>query len=223
MTQPATVAAGQARALATASWTDTFTVTGSPQQFGKAGEFTLFILIDGNLVLASEPPQSSVYLRVFIRFSDSYGADSRLVGGMQIKRMNDGSVQTLPMDGALIGPGTWSLRVKFHFSRTTYIMASAEVLADARASAVTVAEGVKRGEATADFGHTLEWAGLHDLRDEGGSPVPNFTVNSDSGYDYVAGSVSPKPVITPSVSGSRTPTGWRAVGPRHWSLMRRLA
>lgn len=203
MTSAGTVAAIDAQALTHTTWSDTFTIDGGPQLFGQPGELTARISINGNLHLASDPFGANVYFRVFVRLYDSYGADTRFVGGTMIRHANDGTLQTVPMDGALVGPGMYQTNFQFHFGRPTYITAWAEVLADARAASYSVAEGLKYGAAVSDYSHAVVWAGIKDLHLPGGASVTNFTIVSDSGYDYVPGTPTnaPTPALCCGASG----------------------
>lgn len=219
MTAASTVVAAQGRALAHASWTDTFTVSAGTQPLGQLGEFTVDLKLSGYLLLGSDPPQSSVYIRLFVRVADSYGADTRFAGGTLIKRANSGSLQTLPMDGALIGPGTYPVKFRFHVGRPATLTAWLESEADARAATVSVAEGVRFGQATSDFAHTFSWAGVTEVRVVDGAVLTDAAIASDSGFDYQLGAIPEAPVITrvqAVTEGMRLE--WTDLGPRPYTV-----
>jgi hypothetical protein len=184
------------QATAYSYWNDNFTISSSSQPPGQLGEMTVLVFITGDMTLQCDYPQSSVYFRLSVRVYDSYGADTNFAGGTQTKIALDGTVQTLAMDGALVGPGLWPVRCQFHFGRPTYVTAWAEVFADARASATNVSQGTVGGYASSDFSHSVIWGGITNVRGSGGASVTNFTITSDSGYDYLFGTVTNSPVIT---------------------------
>jgi hypothetical protein len=212
-------AACASQTTAYSSWNDNFTISSSSQPLGQLGEMTVLVLISGTLALDSDYPQSSAYFRLSVRVNDSYSADTNFAGGTQIKVANDGTVQTLPMDGALIGPGLWPVRCQFHFGRPTYVTAWAEVFADARASATNVSQGTVSGYASSDFSHSVLWAGITDIRVAGGAAVTNFTMTSDSGYNYLLGTPTNAPVITLiQVTPQGLALKWTDLGPRDYTV-----
>jgi hypothetical protein len=48
-------------------------------------------------------------------------------------------------------------------------------------------------EATADFGHTLLWGGISSIKDSQGNPITNWSVTSDSGFNYAESADVPEP------------------------------
>jgi hypothetical protein len=62
-----------------------------------------------------------------------------------------------------------------------------------------------------DFGGTATWAGIFDLRDEAGAPVPQFEVTSLSGTDY-RGAIVPEPGAALSVYAAVVALAWRRRG-----------
>jgi hypothetical protein len=208
--------ASQARA--NSYWNDNFTISSSSQPLGQLGEMTVLVRITGDMTLQCTYPQSSVYFRVSVQVTDSYGASTNFAGGTQNKIALDGTVQTLPMDGALVGPGLWAVPCQFHFGRPTYVTAWAEVWADARASATNVSQGTVSGYSSSDFSHSVIWAGITNVQ-VGGVAVTNFTMTSDSGYNYLLGTITNAPVITRIQS---LPQGlaldWTDLGPRSYTV-----
>ena len=211
-------AACASQTTAYAYWSDNFTISSSSQPLGQLGELTVLVFISGDMALQCNYPQSTVYFRLSVRVSDSYGADTNFAGGTQTKIALNGTVQTLPMDGALVGPGLWPVRCQFHFGRVNYVTAWAEVIADARASATNVSQGTVSGYSSSDFSHSVIWAGITNVS-VAGAPVANFTMISDSGYDYLLGTITNAPVITRIQS---LPQGlaldWTDLGPRSYTI-----
>ena len=154
---------------------------------GALGEFTVNFQLNGNPFLGSDPPHSSVYVRVFVRVADSYRADTRFASGTMYNRANDGSLQTLPMDGALIGPGVYAMKFRIHFGRAASLTAWLESEADARAHVNLVAQGARFGQATSDFRPSLTWTGIAEVRVADGPLLDDVSIASDSGFDYRRG------------------------------------
>jgi hypothetical protein len=211
-------AACVSQARAYSYWNDNFTIGSSSQPLGQLGEMTVLVFISGDMTLQCNYPQSSVYFRVSVRVNDSYNADTNFAGGTRTEIALNGAVQTLPMDGALVGQGLWPVRCQFHFGRPTYVTAWAEVFTDARASATNVSQGTVSGYSSSDFSHSVIWAGITNVN-VAGVPVANFTMTSDSGYNYLLGTITNAPVITRIQS---LPQGlaldWTDLGPRSYTV-----
>jgi hypothetical protein len=216
---PGMVAANASQTSAMSYWNDNFTISSSNQPLGQLGEMTVLVLVKGNMDLQCHDPQSTVYFRLSVRVNDSFGADTNFAGGTETMIANDGTVQTLPMDGALVGPGLWPVHCQFHFGRPTFVTAWAEVVADARASATNIIQGTVNGHASSDFSHSVIWAGITDVRGAGGAAVTNFTMTSDSGYNYGIGTISDALAITRIEA---LPQGltleWTDLGPRSYTV-----
>jgi len=199
-------------------WIDNFTISSSTQPLGQLGEMTVLVFISGGMTLQCSYPGSTVYFRVSVHIQDSYGANTNFAGGTETTIALNGTTQTLPMDGALIGPGLWPVRCNFHFGRPIAVTAWAEVTADARASATNVNQGTVSGYSSSDFSHSVIWAGITNVN-VAGVPVANFTNTSDSGYNYVLGTITNAPVITRIQS---LPQGlaldWTDLGPRSYTI-----
>jgi hypothetical protein len=201
-----------------ADWIDTFTINSSTQPLGQLGEMTVLVRITGDMTLQCSYPQSTVYFRVSVHLQDSYGANTNFAGGTETQIALNGTTQTLSMDGALVGEGLWPVRCQFHFGRPISVTAWAEVYADARSSATNVAEGTASGYSSSDFSHSVIWAGITNVN-VGGVAVTNFTTTSDSGYNYLLGTITNAPVITRIQS---LPQGlaldWTDLGPRSYTV-----
>jgi len=184
----------QATADVQGSWDDHFTLNAAPAYSGQLGSMTVTIYVGGSLFVSGYYGASTSF-QFTSQLSDSAGTNNVLQGGKRLYVDSNGAVQTQPLDGLLLGPGILQRTVYFHFGRSIYVKTYAHTSVYADANAYVPGHEYSDSEPTSDFGHTIVWSGISDVRDAAGNPVTVTNV-SDSGYDYLSGTAAESPVIT---------------------------
>ena len=75
---------------------------------------------------------------------------------------------------------------------TLYMQLDAEASASVLSFDATTGNGGNAG-ATSDFSQTLLWGGISGVTDSQGNPITDWTVTSDSGFDYSQPATEPEP------------------------------
>ena len=174
----------------TAGWDDSFVIT-APGQSG-IGWVDVMLGFGGQLSVDGSQSRSTYGVDLFLVGEDLFMKDF-------FGECFDPSGPKVCTGGDLVGdplssypmPGEDPLRVRFTFGQPIFL----DIRLDARGDA---AES-ERGQATA--APTLRWLGIAQVLDAIGPPehqVPNFTVMSDSGFDY-ARAAGECEGVTPSV------------------------
>lgn len=176
------------RGAALATWDDRFTVNAGPSLSNQLGELTATIVVRGQLSHVSTRTDAGLYFRLSCQLADSRGGGGSVTnfrGGTLLKVNAQGGVDALPLDGSLLGPGTYQIPIRFHFGAPIAVAVSGQVDADARETVTASAQGVRTAESIGD--QWIAWGGVHQVRLLSGEPVSDYSIVADSGYDYGSG------------------------------------
>jgi hypothetical protein len=134
---------------------------------------------------------------VSVRSFASAGAQLTLWGNGVVGHLNQQSallaaesteqVSTLGTGGGGINPPSsipvsFVVRVGSPFHLTITLDALASAVADSGIDPQN--PGTASADSIADFSHTLSWGGITSVTDSDGNPITDWTVTSDSGFDY---------------------------------------
>ena len=179
-----------AHATASGGIGDSFTIraAGAPGLMQGTASFSVLALLSGVTQVAGSldpaiPGNAEVYLswtaRMVVSGNSGILGDLSLSGGCNsLSSFNDGQFRC---GGDLLGLHSMSL------SFATGQTLSVDIEGEVRTS---VFGGQSRGgmaQATglADFGNTMAWGGIHDVRDALGNPVTGFSaLSASTGFDY---------------------------------------
>lgn len=191
----ATSLSAQGRGVATASWDDRFVINAnSPALLGQPGELRAVLAIQGSLAHTSSRTDAGLYFGVSCLLTDTFGGGStNFHGGTLLRANGSGVVETLPLNGSLIGPGLYEIRLPFHFGQRISVAVWCQIDADARELATLPAQGKRRGESLGNA--QVFWSGMSDVRTAAGALVTDFTTTSDSGFDYGRGTRLTPPTL----------------------------
>lgn len=182
-----------AQATVIAGWTDTFTIN-SESLNGTRGRLVAGLRVDGHFEWTVDPLALTTVSPIMDQFygallSLNSGVDSATVSGGQEHRISYGSGEQwgpAPGAGPERAPGLWTIELDFVFGSPLLLQI------EGRAHTAAVAQACPTSpcslhtfvNSTADFGHTMYWAGLLGLTDAHGNSVSDYTVHSESGFNY---------------------------------------
>jgi len=182
-----TEASGGARFLINATVQDTLTID-APGLTGTAGSANLGFRVDGVLAAAVDAsyPRSDGQAEGLAIVAANLVANTTAFGAL---RADVGNPEWMGLPPVL-GFFEEFLGGVVHFTYGTPIDVFVSFYSEGRARAQSNDESDTVGglPATAtlvsDFGNTITWAGVADLRDADGNPITDFTAFSDSGTDF---------------------------------------
>lgn len=157
-----------------AAFSDVITIS-APGLNGTTGSMLLGVFVDGALSTANGGNNAAVSSYAF------GGAVAYAGGGREVLVQSPGFGDINPaetLDEEFLGDV-----VSFVFGQPFPFFFRLEVEGEATASVSEPGHGVV-ATFVGDFGHTMTWAGVLDLRDASGTPVVDFDVTSDSGTNY---------------------------------------
>ncbi len=173
-------------ATATAGWVDSLTFS-APGLAGTTGYYRPRLDVHGSFggqaAGTHHPYESSASGSFVVTVSVSTALPGRVQqrSGYCIARPGG------PCEAAGDPFGSWLLDpVPFVFGRAFTLDVSASA-----GTSVRAVEGGS-GNATALLGNTIEWLGISEVTDASGNPIANFTLTSQSQFDYAAAAV-PEP------------------------------
>lgn len=183
-----------AHATITAGWTDTFTIDGGPLLNGTRGHLVAGFRVDGSFDWTVDPLALTTVNPVMDQYYGSVlslnsGVESASIMGGQQHRISYPGVEQwgpAPSFGPERTPGLWTIDLDFVFGRPILLEM------EGRAHTAVVAQACPNSpcslhtlvNSTADFSHTAYWAGLLGVTDAQGNSVSNYTVHSESGFNY---------------------------------------
>ena len=195
--------ASTAKGFAGGSWNDAFTINGTLQQNGQIGHFDAGVLVDGTGVMdyivdasVNNPASLREYFRAVLSLTTLSGAPT-VSGGQERDIDFTGNQVVGPFGGPLLAPGLYPIGIDFRFGTPIQVHGSLEVQTFAQAIA-TSAFPSSSLSSTVDFGHTMQWNGITGITDSQGNPVTNYSVSSDSGFDYRFAPQEPHAVPVPA-------------------------
>ena len=94
-------------------------------------------------------------------------------------------------------PGLWTIAIDFEFGTPIQVDIWGHVASSVKSYACPLGTCVPMSNigSTVDLGHTMFWDGFLGVTDSSGSPVNDYSLSSDSGFDYRHSAV---PVPEPS-------------------------
>ncbi|MCP9472992.1 MAG: VPLPA-CTERM sorting domain-containing protein [Nitrospira sp.] len=183
-----------AQATVIAGWQDTFTIN-SESLNGTRGHLVAGFRVDGSFDWTVDPWALTVANPVMDQYYSSMltlnsGVDSASTRGGQDHRISYPGVEQwgpAPGAGPERAPGLWTIELDFIFGSP--LLLQIEGSAHTAAVAFACPGGSPCSlhtftNSTADFSHTAYWAGLLGVTDAQGNSVSNYTVHSESGFNY---------------------------------------
>lgn len=162
----------EADVVAGVAFSDVITLS-SPGRNGTPGSALLGVFVDGTLSTANGGNDSEVSSSAF-GWSTVYGSDREILVASPDPFLNPAEILAEEFLGRVV-EFVWGQPFAFSFVLEVSGDATASVSEPGRAVVATF---------VGDFGHTMTWAGIQDLRDANGDPVLDFEVTSASGTDY---------------------------------------
>lgn len=197
--QLASYAASFARGFAEARWDDNFTIDGGARN-GQIGHLSAGFLVDGHFAYANDASVGlgaalDEYFRATLRLVNGAGSGQDLfVGGGQRHQVDfHGDTWGTYSNESFRAPGLWPVEFDFEFGTPIQISMWGDLKADATAYAAHAYYPDSTIMAIADFSHTMTWNGIAGITDSAGNPVTNYTVSSESGFDYRFSPAVPEP------------------------------
>ncbi len=190
-----------------AQWQDSLTVDAGQTWTGQSGQLIAKIVIDGSLALGDGDPyagtglanQAGSYFFISATWNGvkgTYGGTNTFEGGSALRFVSGGATATTAYQGNLIGPGEWQVTFPITFGQQGTLNFTAETIADARSVVYSSADGLRQGSSTGDFSSGVKWAGILVVRTANGTNVPQFSVSSTSGFNYLGGIPTEAPSFT---------------------------
>lgn len=183
-----------AQATITAGWTDTFTIDGGPLLNGTRGHLVAGFRVDGSFDWTVDPLAFTTVSPVMDQYYGSSlglnsGVDSASIIGGQEHRISYPGVEQwgpAPGYGPERTPGLWTINLDFVFGTPILLQMQghAHTAAVAQACPNNPCSLHTFVNSTANFSHTTYWAGLLGVTDVQGNSLSNYTVHSESGFNY---------------------------------------
>lgn len=181
--------AGSFQGYATATWTDSFTFNAGTPNANTAGSFSGVILVSGGLdfVFAGR-----AYADTQIRATVDLFPGTGFNGGRTVVSGSARHYGGYDNGDVLIGQPGFMLpfnNVPFTFGQPISMSASLYVLAG-----ISVINNGSSARAEAEYGHTLRWGGITEVRNTAGNAISNYTALSDtSTFNYALPAPVPEP------------------------------
>lgn len=191
------------RTNSNAGWYDTFTIDGGALN-GTVGRLVAGFLVDGTMTSGYD---GSVNRLAGASLDQQYRASLRLTNagtgqdvferGGQRHLVDFQGDRWLPTDFPVRAPGLWTIAIDFEFGTPIQVEMWGDIVSSANAfackSSISGCSEVSNLFSLVDFGHTIDWAGFSSLTDASGSVVNDYSVSSESGFDYRFGAAVPEP------------------------------
>lgn len=176
---------GSVDGVSAAQWADGFTIVASGHAPGTMGTFTAAVGVSGSLIADAETAIADSFIIAEFRL-DTDVANGNFIATGGGRRTVGGS---LP---AFSGQENFQLifaNVPFEFGRP--ISVTLRLYATSQAIAFNNG-GFAR--ARADYGQSMTWAGMSNLRDAAGNPISAFNaLSTTSGFDFANATPVPEP------------------------------
>lgn len=180
--------AGSFQGYATAAWSDSFTFNADPSNVNTVGSFSGVIMVSGGLNFAFAgrayaDTQISATIDLFPGTGFNGGRTVVTGSARHYGGYDNGDVVINQPDFVL----TYN-NVPFTFGQPISLSVSLYVLAG-----ISVIDTGSSARAEADYGHTLRWGGLTEVRNAEGNAISNYTALSDtSTFNYALPSPVPE-------------------------------
>jgi hypothetical protein len=197
--------AATASTSATARWQDSFTIDGGALN-GTIGQLVAGFQVDGTLTSSYDSSVNSgasisQQYRSWLHLTNPASSQDVWERGGQRHDVDYQGDRWLATDMPLRAPGQWTITIDFKFGTPIQVDMWGDIVSYAGAYACTTSivncSTTSNISSAADFGHTIFWDGFIGLTDASGNPVSNYSLSSDSGFDY---RYSAMPVPEPSVA-----------------------
>lgn len=183
-----------AQGRASASWADSFPVTSGSIASGQHGTFDVSVIVEGTLIGEAAARSNSGFAI----------SDNIVIGDFSIETNADGGHQssegrarlTVDSNGNISNIGSQSFRltfsdVPFIFGRDIGVTLSLATITG------TTTYNLSSALAQANYGDTMIWGGLSDVRDANGMLVHDYTaISPNSGFDFARAAESSVPEPT---------------------------
>jgi hypothetical protein len=169
--------------FAIASWTDRATVKTRTPRPSNGLTVNFFLFLKGSL-LAGQDGTSGASIRLLLR---DLNAQATLPGSPYADRGNWGSAQHFPGGGPLIFPIPTKIPLRRSVTASQPFTLGYEMKLEGSAEANFISNiSAGSGEASffGDVSGSLHWGGIESVTDDNGNPVDDWTIESDSGFDY---------------------------------------
>ena len=190
---------GRAQSQSTAAWSDAFAITHPSHAAGSAGTFSAAVAVQGGLDAGfSGQAYGDSFVRAFFSIDTGVGGKRSAEGGAR---------QTSGSDIGTTATGQESFvlffdELPFEFGRN--ISTTLKLV-------TTAAFGTRAGStayASAEYGNTMTWTGLSNVRDSSGGLVTGYSaLGAESGFDFA--SPIPEPTGTALMLAGLVALGFR--------------
>jgi PEP-CTERM motif len=191
-----------AQGNALAQWADGFEIAAAGHVAGERGSFTAAVGVQGGLLAEF----------IGLGYADSYVVanfflNSGVDGGNFAAQGGGRRSVGYDIDSTSSGLESFVLyfeNVPFAFGQEISVTLKLGTVSAVR----TFGSGNARAEA--DYGHTMTWSGLSNVRDSSGNLIPNFTaVSASSGFDFANVAAVPEPSSAILIAFGMVSMGWR--------------
>ena len=177
-------------ARANALWADDFTIYAPGLSNGEVGTFSAAVSVQGGLLVeASSGPGGYSYGDTYVIATFSLDPNTGFNGG--INRVSNGGRHFLDSNMREFRSGEEAFilnltDVPFTFGRSIAVSLSLSTVSGTRTF------NLSSSRSEADYGHTMTWAGISNVRSASGNSINNFTaVSAESGFNF--GNIPPVP------------------------------
>ncbi|MCC5830321.1 MAG: PEP-CTERM sorting domain-containing protein [Phycisphaeraceae bacterium] len=179
----------RAQGSASGRYVDTVTIS-SPGLTGQLGTLTAIVNVSGALAMSGNTTASATwnFTKSIFGLGPTWSpAFFEQINGFRSRsRQSDGSILEFsenPSGGALI------VEAAFVFGEPFQVRGQLNVVASAGQSSTTYGSAASSGL----FGNTVKWPGFDEVLGPDGLPVDDFSVTSDSGFDWSGPTLVPEP------------------------------
>lgn len=186
-----------------ARWRDTLTIDGGALN-GTVGHLLAGFWVNGTFDWSYDP---SLFHYAGSKIEQGYYVSLQLSNktGTGQSVFKDGGVRDFFGDGRrdfapytrdlspytrYVPPGLWTIELDFTFGTPIEVDMYGDIFSSSYAIALLSYADIR---STIDFSHTIYWGGFLDLRDAYGNFVSDYSVISESGFDYRFPAVVPVP------------------------------
>jgi hypothetical protein len=190
-----------AQTTTSARWDDSFIIDGGALN-GTVGHLVAGFQVSGTLVsiydgsVNSDARMDQQY-RAWLHLSNSATGQDVFEKGGQRHVADYLGDRWLATDMPYRAPGLWTIATDFEFGTPIQVDIWGHVASSVKSYACPLGTCVPMSNigSTVDLGHTMFWDGFLGVTDSSGSPVNDYSLSSDSGFDYRHSAV---PVPEPS-------------------------
>lgn len=174
-------------ANATATWVDGFTISAAGHAPGEVGSFSGSVFVSGGLLAEFEgTAYADTYVIAELRLDPRTGFNGGIVALQGGSRKSTGSDIGFTHTGSEFF-SLYFTNVPFTYGREVSTTLSLGAVAGTRTFNTSSAH------AEADYGHTMVWGGLTEVRDSTGQLVSTFSALSSTGSGFNFASAVPEP------------------------------